>query len=521
MEKQDQRMQVIQQQFDNILIKHVQRLLGTPRGVGGIPLNLLTISCLIFIAEQHANEQGKCSKPEDRYTHDTLLNELADVGLGSNTALKSVLGEMVQKEYVHISESGMISAKDPVPKMARLLDKILPQMPGLNLVAYIAQTIEEAASNRKDLESAIDQFDQTLTLQGVSITKEHKKPLTHVSGKKSPKQQGSPGSSLNRNDKNRKKPTGGSLLSATDRDRSHQVKSQQKPPKERATGPKILSSGGDMGKNDIQEISFGVVPPIQEASDKHSPMIDADPNPQVQKIPDEKKEEKTVKIQIVEEDVHIQTDVLRMHQAREIGASNQIKEKTETTASNHLTSESEASLQGPGVLAPGSDAYVPEQMEINKMGDLSSVTEVDLKIDSPTDDTPQSHHDEVIADQINSFEETLAMQCPVCKTGKIIPEKTAKGKTYYKCPNKTCNFISWGKPYHHVCPSCQNPFLIEGKKNGTPVLKCPRATCRYYRDEGKEDTQADAVSVVGKTNANKSPKPPRRVVRRRVVRRKK
>ena len=86
-------------------------------------------------------------------------------------------------------------------------------------------------------------------------------------------------------------------------------------------------------------------------------------------------------------------------------------------------------------------------------------------------------------------------------------------------PNKTCNFISLGKPYHHVCPRCQNPFLIEGKKNGETILKCPRATCRYWQGDLKEKPQADsAVRKISKNAGN--PKPRRRVVKRRVVRKK-
>ncbi|MDH3885757.1 MAG: hypothetical protein OET63_16155, partial [Desulfobacterales bacterium] len=106
-------------------------------------------------------------------------------------------------------------------------------------------------------------------------------------------------------------------------------------------------------------------------------------------------------------------------------------------------------------------------------------------------------------------------------------ENTATGKSYYKCSNKECNFISWGKPHHIPCPKCNNPFLIEASnKAGKTILKCPRATCRYWKKallDSEDNYQESIKSVSQKTNeiTSISRKPRKRVVRRRVVRRKK
>jgi len=98
-----------------------------------------------------------------------------------------------------------------------------------------------------------------------------------------------------------------------------------------------------------------------------------------------------------------------------------------------------------------------------------------------------SEEDE-IAKRIKAFEEGLAMACPVCKEGKILADRTEKGKAYYYCSNKDCNLVTWGKPYHVSCPICGNPFLVEfQQQEGGIGLKCPRGTCNFvHRDfDGK------------------------------------
>jgi hypothetical protein len=138
-----------------------------------------------------------------------------------------------------------------------------------------------------------------------------------------------------------------------------------------------------------------------------------------------------------------------------------------------------------------------------------------------------STNDDDIDKRIIAFEEDLSLQCPICKHSKVMVENTATGKSYYKCSNKECNFISWGKPHHISCPKCNNPFLIEASnKAGETILKCPRATCRY-RKKARFDTAGNHKDYIesatqGKNNViSISQKPRRKVVRRRVVRRKK
>ena len=135
---------------------------------------------------------------------------------------------------------------------------------------------------------------------------------------------------------------------------------------------------------------------------------------------------------------------------------------------------------------------------------------------------------DTIEERIAAFEEGLAMQCPLCGSGHIKAEDTAKGKSYYKCTNENCNFISWGKPYHISCPECKNPFLIEvSGRDGVTVLKCPRATCRHRQNlageitgHPNEKTLSNHQEHDNKLAVPQKPRKKRRVVRRKVVRRK-
>jgi hypothetical protein len=99
---------------------------------------------------------------------------------------------------------------------------------------------------------------------------------------------------------------------------------------------------------------------------------------------------------------------------------------------------------------------------------------------------------------------------------------TAVGKTYYKCPNRSCNFVSWGKPYHRKCPRCLNPFLVESADpSGQKLLKCPRATCGYsLKYSNRPDEALEGADHPGFQKEFPARKPRRALVRRRIVRRK-
>lgn len=162
----------IRARFDETLGRHIERLIGTRYGIGSLPLNVATIPCLILAVERETDIESASSSPPERYTEETFLNELAEFGLNPDEDLKASLQDLIQKGYIDASPDSSFSATKPAISMVRLVDRIFPKMPGANLVAYLVQTMDEVLSGRKELESAISQFDQTLQMQGVPLSKQ-------------------------------------------------------------------------------------------------------------------------------------------------------------------------------------------------------------------------------------------------------------------------------------------------------------------------------------------------------------
>jgi len=133
---------------------------------------------------------------------------------------------------------------------------------------------------------------------------------------------------------------------------------------------------------------------------------------------------------------------------------------------------------------------------------------------------------DLIDEKVQEFQDYPAMICPTCGEGKVHSALTEKDKPYYACKNGDCNFISWGKPYHFLCPLCKNPFLMEfNTHDGIIGLKCPKATCNYRQDHVASPTISSksqpGLWFQGIENTGENPKKKRKkLVRRKLVRRK-
>ena len=62
--------------FDATLAHHMERLVGTSKGIGELPLNLATISCLGLLVECETEIKALPSSPLRRYTRQTFHNDL-------------------------------------------------------------------------------------------------------------------------------------------------------------------------------------------------------------------------------------------------------------------------------------------------------------------------------------------------------------------------------------------------------------------------------------------------------------
>ena len=472
----------LQDLFDEILGRHLERLIGTRHGIDALPLNSINISCLIMLAERENETDSPPSSMSERYTIKTISRELEEIGFEISEKINQIVLEMIQKNYIKVDDNRLFPRK-PAISMCQLLDKVFPGMPGMNLVAYFVQTTDEVHSERKDLESAISQFDQTLHKQGVSLKKDAGQP----------QKKGAPQAVLKKTIKPLKRP---------------KVENWIKNAPASASGPKILSSGYYTDKTEIRKTNFGRTAPGQDEPPETAP-------------------DTSVEIESEEPQLHDQeTKVVD-------GQSLPEKEVSEDTPSEGVDTGRQDALTGLESAEQETDldeSLDPEESEETASLDNEAQDALEEEIEAEADVAAKEEvvdsEDDLIERRIAAFEDDLAMECPLCKKAKVQAEKTAREKSYYKCSDKTCNFISWGIPHHILCPQCSNPFLIESNKAGKTIVKCPRATCRYWQKPPWESAdnlpeRIDSASPKSEKVAAITPKPRRRVKKRRVVRRKK
>ena len=481
--------------FDEILFKHFERLIGSRSGVGELLLNSVTISLIMLLMERENEIESFPSDETDRYRNDTLINDFEELGFNSVQDMNIVIEEMIQKDYILVDDDKLIPLKAMI-SMARLIDLVFPKMPGMNLVAYFVQSMDEVKSKRKHLDSAADQFDQVLQMQGVYL-------------KKSPQQ-----SELS------KMPT---ILG---RKTSHNLMDQSKGS---FSELKVLSSDVYKGKIEIKKVDFGQpgleeIEPFKTSPDKHEDIEN-------EKLASDVKPAEN----LVNEGTDIETpDTSKMTSSEkqietvldeQIPSVDAYVEKTATLDSGYSIKEdshhSESTEQDKSIFDDAKEDPIKVELSQKNIEDTKVTAEDNME--QAFEEGESSTNDDDIDKRVIAFEEDLSLQCPICKHSKVTVENTATGKSYYKCTNKECNFISWGKPYHISCPKCNNPFLIEASnKAGDTILKCPRATCRY-RKKARFDAAGNHKDNIGSANQKKnkvisiSQKPRRKVVRRRRV----
>jgi hypothetical protein len=518
--------------FDEILFKHFERLIGSRYGVGELVLNSVTISLIMLLMERENEIESFPSDEIDRYRSETLINEFEELGFNSVQDMNIVIEEMIQKDYILVDDDKLIPQK-PTVSMARLIDLIFPKMPGMNLVAYFVQSMDEVKSKRKDLDSAADQFDQVLQMQGVHL----KKSPQQSELSKTSAQSGVEDTHLHRSDKSQEIAQKISLekelktSTILGRKTSDNLLDRSKGS---FNEPKVLSSAAYKGKIEIKKVDFGKpsleeIEPVKGSQDKREDIEDGKLASGVQPVEG-----------LLNDGTDIETPDTGMMTSSEkqietvfdeqISSVDAAAEKTATLDSGYSIKEDshhlESAEQDKSIFDDTKEDPMKVELSQKHIEDTKVTAEDNMEKAFETGES--STNDDDIDKRIIAFEEDLSLQCPICEHSKVMLENTATGKSYYKCSKKECNFISWGKPYHISCPKCNNPFLIEASnKAGDTILKCPRATCRY-RKKASFDTPGNHKDNIESATQGKnkvisiSQKPRRKVVRRRrVVRRKK
>jgi len=170
----------LRKEFEDVLRKHVRRLAGINHEFSNIlmSLDLLTLSCTVLIVEREKDLHLNKEENPKRYSENSLLYALGELGLDDIKKVRLTLQVLIQKKYILDTKEGL-AATEPAFKLAMFFDTIFPNMPGLNLIVYFNQIGDEVLSNRKTIELALAQINRTLQIQGVSLVKKasKKKPF--------------------------------------------------------------------------------------------------------------------------------------------------------------------------------------------------------------------------------------------------------------------------------------------------------------------------------------------------------
>ncbi len=498
----------IRSRFEDALKSSIHQLTDTMPEAVSLPFDIVTITSLILMVERENEIQAFSESSPGRYSKETLKHDLIDTGLDMDDTLTVSMDNLIEMGFVSTNGDGVLVPRESTPKLVAVLDNLYPGMPGINLVAYFIQTMDEVITGRKELDHAIRQFEQTLQNRGNPLSKTHQTPVTGDNA-------------------------AASLRISTSTAQPHQAGAQrrdtymQRLREMRAKQPGY-SAGGAVAKTLVSQQRIEVKSlfpapspsptlldePVGDDSESTS-MSEAEP-PDTLEISDPQP------IAEMAPDAH--PDACRTDSLPPEDTDYEIGQKNQDTPD--LATENGAPDTPIVSVEPADDPMIsgdgPED-------DLMSIP-VDATVDSdpsrvdgvPSDADPISGK-ETVEEKVQAFQDSLAMTCPYCRQGKIQTAETEKGKIFYSCDNAACNFISWGKPYHFDCPYCQNPFLVEfTTHDGINGLKCPKATCNYRQDH----LQSPHISTESPPShaAAESVDPPKKkrkkLVRKRLVRRK-
>lgn len=529
----DKRHSETQGAFDQIFSNQTARLVGVTHGIEGLSFNLVNLSCLVLLAERENELKNFPDDSLTSYVSETLEMELTEMGIDLGGGIAGTIADFVQKGYVSLDNAGQLKPEKPALSTVKMIERAFPKMPGLNLVGYFLQTIDEVISNRKSLKEAADQFDQTLSIHGM--------PLVSQAVSDGKKQRAT-------NEKRAEKlqqisdlPTQTETAPFSNRmpnRKWHQTQSKQRtvPGRSESDGPSILSANSYAAGVQIQTVQFGKgfakeVSGSEErensTAEDQSKNLETQQKILAEEAPESPEYESPASVSGPASEDLIDFSV-------EKDAQNPDSGKLHIDVAQDETEEPPYSEQAPEPLPLEQEVSETSSAEEPCAAILEAPIELESKGRSDESGAPPVHDlsadeqaIEKIEKRIADFEEDLARQCPVCKKGRVDARETSTGKLYYTCSSRECSFISWGKPHHIACPRCQNTFLIEVPgQQGENILKCPRATCRYQ--QALSGHRGDMPPGADGTFANRdlertqhSGRPKRKVVRRRRVRKKK
>ncbi len=471
------RQEVIRK-LDSILEKHFRNLDQISALGDDLSLNLASVASLHLIVEKEF-EISEAEETE-RYDRKSFISDLTELGLEIDDDMINTFETLHDKGYMKIDPEGKYSAESVATKMVDNMNKMFPGMPGMNLVAYYIQTLDEILSGRKDFDKGESQFDQALEARGRALSFVFLK-----TEKKSAKQQAEDRVKKavelkeSRKASDRLKKIYGSKLSEL---RNSAIN--------RVAEPSVLTKRAlDSKEINVKEISPKKIKEAKKKAERE--------RQEAERIERERLEKDEAELIRIEEE-RLETERLDQEKI-ELEKKKAEEEKLELERLENERKEQER--------------LETERLENERKEEDRLAGE---KLEAERIERERVEKELAIEAQIAAFEQEMASPCPICNVGKILPDKTAADKNFFKCSSEGCKFISWTKPYNFLCPVCRNPFLTEYEiPSGGFGLKCPRASCSYSQENIFDPTPVQQPVIQQGQAVPGAPKKKRKLVRRR------
>lgn len=412
------------------------------------------LRCLQIMPEKSAGV------PPEYYTFEGLATDLADFALDMDGALVTMIQQMLDKGYLTLMPDGSFRCAENTAKLIAVMNKAFPSMQGINLSAYLSQTMEEAISNRKPLSFAMQQFEQTMLMRGEVLVKMAVPLTVKKRGKKSSSIIKTPAESAVAPLAPPSPPEAPEISPPSAMAEEKTVEAPVAEPEVQATSePEIVSPVAEdvcqepPGEPEAVE-EAGLEPVEAEAREAEAPAAESEEAPLVI----EESGHEAVSQEEEQESARLFAEAAEA--LPEAGEG-----KAEVAPAAPMSAQAEPGRDMPGKDCP--DCGRPLLLKEDRFGRYWYCS-----------GHPECRHSE-------SYEKESgpAMLCPLCGVGSVITKHTPTGKLFYVCPEPDCEFMAWAKPHAVACQVCDSPFLVEKKSlaGGRSILRCPRAGCNYMQ----------------------------------------
>ena len=390
----------------------------------------------------------------EHYTCETLFADLAEFSVPVNPTSMKMLQGLMNHDCLKIASDGYLVCGVNGNNIARYLNKAFPKMIGVNLSAYIEQTVTEVISGRKGLDFALKQFEQTLTIQGKVLVKakisqqivtrrksSSSRIIKHVSPPKpQPVEEVAKGENIALAQDDREDKVAPPALAGTQAVEGQEKGASLSEPKEGAEqeeGAGVIDQGTtecldsersaptEMNIEDNGESMFSDPAGIDNSG------VDAESLGDLES-PDPSK---------IKMDVTPESEIMSA--------------ASSSSSASMVTTDKQKDCQMCG------RPMILKKDQFGKFWDCSGF--------------PACRHSESYCSHAEA-----EMSCPLCLAGKVLTKRTPTGKTFYVCLESACEFMAWSKPHTLSCQVCESPYLVEKKSpQGHLHLRCPRAGCNY------------------------------------------